>query len=58
MVKQKKIAVAMGDQIDIKEKPVLSPLTMDDMQSPFWVLSALLLIGVISFIIEFLCGTL
>merc|ERR1712113_1332178 len=37
-VRQKVETIESGDTVDYREKPVISPLTMDDMQSAFLLL--------------------
>ena len=51
-MRQKEEALARGDQIDFKEVPEIAPLTLDDMQSGFWMMALFSVMAVLSFLIE------
>ena len=51
-VRQKEEALARGDQIDFKEIPVIAPLTLDDMQSAFWLEALFSVLAILTFGVE------
>lgn len=53
-VRQKEEALARGDQIDYVEIPVIASLTLDDMQSAFWVVLLFTVLAFLTFGVEIL----
>ena len=51
-VRQKEEAIARGDQIEFEETPIIAPLSLDDMQSAFWVVILFSLLALLAFIVE------
>lgn len=48
-VRQKEEALARGDKIDYKEIPAIAPLSLDDMQSAFWVVALFSVMAILAF---------
>ena len=48
-MRQKEEALARGDKIDYKEIPAIAPLSLDDMQSAFWVVALFSVMAILAF---------
>ena len=51
-MRKKEKALAKGDQIEFKETPIIAPLSLDDMQSAFWVVTLFSVMALMPFAVE------